>query len=182
MAIIEKNDVVFAAIDFQEKLLPAMKDPEALETTVIKLIKGIRSFRTIPVIVTQQYTKGLGPTTAPVAEALGDFEPIDKTSFSALGQPAFTDALEATGRKTVLVCGIECHICVLQTVVELISRGYRVYVAQDCVASRKESDSRCGLERMAAAGAVITTYESILYELLREAKAENFKEISAIVK
>lgn len=179
--MINREDAVLVAIDFQEKLMPAMSDPERLSETVVKLAKGICALE-IPVLVTQQYTKGLGPTVAPVAEALGDFEPIDKTSFSAMGEPAFVQALTDAGRKTVILMGIEAHICVQQTAIELIERGYDVYVIQDCIASRKESDNLCSQKRMAAAGAVITTYESVLYELLRGAKADGFKAVSAIVK
>ncbi|MCQ4636757.1 hydrolase [Anaerovorax odorimutans] len=181
MSLIKREDALLAAIDFQEKLMPAMADPKTLEATAVKLAKGIRALD-IPILVTQQYTKGLGATIQPIAEALGDFEPIDKTSFSAMGEPAFAEALDATGKKTVILMGIEAHICVQQTAIDLIDRGYGVYVIQDCIASRKESDNLCGQQRMAAAGAVITTYESVLYELLRGAKADGFKAVSAIVK
>lgn len=181
MSLIKREDALLVAIDFQEKLMPAMADPKTLEATVIKLAKGIGAMD-IPVLVTQQYTKGLGSTVRPIAEALGDFEPIDKTSFSAMGEPTFVQALTAAGKKTVILMGIEAHICVQQTAIDLIDRGYSVYVIQDCIASRKESDSLCSQQRMAAAGAVITTYESVLYELLRGAKADGFKAVSAIVK
>lgn len=181
MSLINRNDTVLIAIDFQEKLMPAMADPAALEAVVVKLAEGAKVLE-IPVIVTQQYTKGLGPTVPSIAEALGDFEPIDKITFSAMGQPEFVQALENSGRKTVILIGIEAHICVQQTALELLEQGYRVYVVRDCIASRKESDSLCSQQRMAGAGAVITTYESVLYELMRGAKADGFKAVSAIVK
>ncbi|MCB6993343.1 hydrolase [bacterium 210820-DFI.6.37] len=181
MSMIQRDDAVLVAVDFQTKLMPAMADPQTLEETVVRLAKGAKALK-IPVIVTQQYTKGLGPTTAPIAEALGDFEPVEKLTFSAMGEPAFLRALEASGRKSVILIGIEAHICVQQTALELMEKGYSVYVIQDCVASRKESDYLCSQKRMAAAGAVITTYEAVLYELLRGAKAEGFKAVSAIVK
>lgn len=181
MSMIQRDDAVLVAVDFQTKLMPAMADPQTLEETVVRLAKGAKALK-IPVIVTQQYTKGLGPTTAPIAEALGDFEPVEKLTFSAMGEPAFLRALEASGRKSVILIGIEAHICVQQTALELMEKGYSVYVIQDCIASRKESDYLCSQKRMAAAGAVITTYEAVLYELLRGAKAEGFKAVSAIVK
>lgn len=181
MNIIDRNDAVLAAIDFQTKLMPAMADREKLEEAAVKLIKGLGVLK-VPAIVTQQYTKGLGPTVSPIAEALGDYEPIEKTTFSAMEEPDFVKALEQSGKKTVILIGIEAHICVQQTALQLMDRGYSVYVIQDCIASRKESDNLCSQQRMAAAGAVITTYESILYELLKGAKAEGFKAISAIVK
>ena len=181
MSLIKREDALLLAIDFQEKLMPAMAEPSKLEDTVVKLAKGIQALN-IPVLVTQQYTKSLGATVQPIARALGPFVPIDKTSFSALGEPNFVQALEAAGKQTVILIGIEAHICVQQTALDLIERGYSVYVIQDCIASRKESDSLCSQQRMAAAGAVITTCESVLYELLRGARADGFKAISALVK
>lgn len=181
MSMIHRDDAVLAAIDFQTKLMPAMADSEKLEAAAVKLIKGLTALQ-VPAIVTQQYTKGLGPTVDPIAEALGDYEPIEKITFSAMEEPEFVKALEGTGKKSVILAGIEAHICVQQTALHLLDRGYSVYVIQDCIASRKESDNLCSQQRMAAAGAVITTYESILYELLKGAKADGFKAISAIVK
>lgn len=181
MNLIKQDDAVLAAIDFQTKLMPAMADRERLEAAVVKLIKGLKVLD-VPAIVTQQYTKGLGPTIPSVAEALGEYEPIDKTAFSAMEEPDFVKALEQSGKKSVILIGIEAHICVQQTALQLIDSGYSVYVIQDCIASRKESDNLCSQQRMAAAGAVITTYESILYELLKGAKADGFKAISAIIK
>ena len=179
--MIMRDDAVLVAVDFQTKLMPAMADPETLEKTVIRMAQGIKALE-VPVIVTQQYTKGLGPTVTPIAEALGSFEPVEKTTFSAMAEETFVRALENSGRKSVILIGIEAHICVQQTALELLEQGYSVYVIQDCVASGKESDCLCSLNRMAAAGAVITTYEAVLYELLRGAKAEGFKAVSAIVK
>lgn len=181
MSLIKKEEAVLVAIDFQTKLMPAMADADALEETAVKLIKGIRILD-IPVLVTQQYTKGLGPTTEKIGDALGDYKPIEKITFGAMGTPDFVDALEKTGKKSVILIGIEAHICVQQTALQLLDAGYQTYVIQDCIASRKDTDRMCSQQRMAAAGAIITSYEAILYELMRGAKAEGFKAISAIVK
>ena len=181
MSLIKKEDAVLAVIDLQTKLLPAMANPEPLQETVVKLIKGIRVLG-VPVLVTQQYTKGLGPTVPTVAEVLGSFSPIEKMTFSAMGEPDFARALAETNRKTVILIGIETHICVQQTALQMAEDGYNVYIIRDCVASRKEEDNLCSQQRMAAAGIVVTTYESVLYELMRGAKADGFKAISAIVK
>lgn len=181
MSMIRRDDAVFVAVDFQTKLMPAMEDADTLEKTVLKLAQGIRVLG-IPVLVTQQYTKGLGPTIDSLTQVLGDFEPVEKITFSAMAEERFVQALEQTQKKSVILAGIEAHICVEQTALELIEEGYSVYVIQDCIASRKESDNLCSQQRMAAAGAVITTYEAILYELLRGAKADGFKAVSAIVK
>lgn len=181
MSRICKEDALLVAIDVQEKLLPAMNRSEELERQTVKLIKGMRILG-IPVFVTQQYTKGLGATTAPVAEALGEFSSIEKLTFSAMAEPEFERAICDTQRKTVILCGIESHICVLQTALDLLEQGYHVFVVQDCIGSRKDSDNLCSQARMTAAGATMTTYESVLYEIMKGAKAEGFKAISAIVK
>ena len=175
------NDSVLVVVDCQTKLMPAINNTEELEKTVVKLAKGIRVLG-VPVVVTQQYTKGLGPTTDDICEALGGFEPVEKTTFSAMGCPEFAEAMAAAGRKNVIMTGTETHICVEQTALDLLDAGYNVYLVQDCVGSRKDNDKNIACQRMAAAGAVVTTYEAVLYELLKGAKAEGFKAISAIVK
>lgn len=178
---IEKEDAVLVVIDLQEKLMPAIEDTSQLEATIVKLISGTKVLG-IPTLVTQQYTKGLGETVNSIAGALGEYQPIDKFTFSSLQTEAFAEALKATGKKTVIICGVEAHICVQQTSLELLEAGYDVFVVADCVGSRQGSNCQIALNRMAQAGAVITTYESVLYELLRSAKAEGFKQISNIVK
>lgn len=181
MSLIKREDAVLAAIDFQTKLMPAMVDPDTLEASAIRLAKGMQALE-IPVLVTQQYTKGLGPTIETISDALGDYEPIEKLTFSAAAEPAFMDALQKLGKKTVILMGIEAHICVQQTALQLLEGGYNVYVIQDCIASRKEQDNLCAQNRMAAAGAVITTGEAVLYEILGGARADGFKAVSALVK
>ena len=181
MALINKDDTVFIAIDFQEKLMPVMSGKEELEDKVCRLAEGMKALG-IPHIVTQQYTKGIGETIPSVAAALGEFEAIDKTSFSCLGNEEFVRQLNEIGRKTAVVCGIEAHICLQQTVLQLLDEGYTVYVPADCASSRSETDKIWSFARMGEAGAIMTTYEAILYELLRGAKAPEFKAVSKIVK
>ena len=178
---LHKEDTVFVVIDFQEKLMPVMHDREVLEDRVCRLASGMKKLG-IPHIVTQQYTRGIGQTIPSVAEAVGKFTPIDKTTFSCMGNEEFRNALEETGRHTAVVCGIESHICLQQTVLHMLAKGYRVYVPVDCASSRSEQDKIWSIDRMGKAGAVMTTYEAILYELLGDAKAEEFKAISKIVK
>ena len=181
MKLIDREDTLFVVIDFQEKLMPVMHEREILEDRVCRLANGMKKLG-IPHIVTQQYTKGIGETIPSIAEAIGKFTPIDKTSFSCMGNEEFVSKLEEADKGTVVACGIESHICLQQTVIQLLAKGYRVYVPVDCVSSRSESDKAWSLERMKEAGAITTTYEAILYELLRDAKAEEFKAISKIVK
>ena len=188
---LRKEDAVMVGIDFQERLMPAMKGNEELEAAAVKLIKGCRVLG-VPVVMTQQYTKGLGPTipaiTAALTESMGEdaaaagFYTIEKTSFSAMGESAFVEALEKLGRKTVIIAGIEAHVCVQQTVIDLLEKGYTIFVANDCIASRSNTDKKYAQRRMGDAGAVGTTFESILFELLGGAKEPGFKQISAIVK
>jgi len=181
MSMLTRNDTLFVVIDFQEKLMPAMSDREKLEEKTIRLCKGMNVL-SVPVIVTQQYTKGIGPTIDSIAEAIGEFDPVDKTTFSCMRNNEFKQQLKAADKKNVVVCGIESHICVQQTVIQLLEEGYNVYVAADCVSSRSPEDKMWSIARMGEAGAVITTYEAILYEILEGSKEEGFKAISAIVK
>lgn len=181
MSLLNRDDTLFLAIDFQEKLMPVMSNLPELERTVVKLTSGMKELG-IPMIVTQQYTKGLGETVPAVAEIIGEFEPVEKTSFSCLGCPDFVERLEASGKKSIVVCGIEAHICVQQTVLELLERGYNVHLAVDCISSRDEMNKMWAITRMGEAGAKLTTYEAVLYELMRTSKADGFKAISKIVK
>lgn len=178
---IHKEDAVLVLIDFQERLMPAMENNEELAATVVKLIKGCNIME-IPKLVTQQYTKGLGATIQDIHEALGKYCPIEKTSFSAMGEPAFAEALEKTGRKTIILAGVESHVCVQQTALDLLEKGYNVFLAADCVSSRQGSDKKYALKRMAQAGAFLTTYEAVLFELCGGSRQPGFKEISALVK
>lgn len=178
---IKKENTILTAIDFQEKLLPAMFEADKVEAAAVKLAAGLDVLG-VPKLVTTQYAKGLGATVAPVAEALGDFEPIDKSSFSAWKNEEYKSALEESGRRTVILVGIETHICVEQTALDLLENGYTVFVPADCVQSRNPINKELSLRRMEAAGVVITCWESILYELLGSSRAAEFKAISAIVK
>ncbi|GAB1475782.1 hydrolase [Bacillota bacterium] len=178
---INREEAVLVLVDFQERLMPAMKGHGDLEEAVVKLVKGCRILE-VPILVTQQYTKGLGPTIPRIHEALGDYEPVEKTAFSAMGEPVFKEVLKKTGRKTVILAGIEAHVCVLQTALDLIDAGYTVFLVNDCVASRSNSDRKFAQRRIAESGAVGTTYESVLFEILKGAREEGFKEISSLVK
>ena len=178
---IEKDDAIFVAIDFQEKLMPAMADKEELEKKIVKLASGMKVLG-IPTIVTQQYTKGLGATIPSVAEALGEFTPIDKTTFSCLKNEEFVSQLESLDRGTVILAGIEAHICVEQTAIQLLEDGYEVALVTDCIQSRDPRNKDIAIERMIQAGVIPTSFESVLYELLGGAKAPEFKAISALVK
>jgi len=178
---IRKEDAVLVLIDFQEKLMPAMKDPEELEEVTEKLIRGCRILG-VPALVTQQYTKGLGHTVPRLCEVIGSFEPIEKTAFSAMGEPAFVEALKTCGRKTVILAGIESHVCVQQTALDLLEAGFSVFLVTDCISSRSKNDRKYAVLRMADSGVLRTTCEAVLFELCGGAREPGFKEISALVK
>ena len=178
---IERDDAICVLVDFQEKLVPAMHDARTVEENAVRLAKGMNVLG-VPILVTQQYTRGLGETVRPVAEAIGEFCPIEKTSFSCMGEEIFAQTIEASTRGTVILAGIEAHICVEQTALDLIREGYRVALVTDCIQSRNPQNKERTIQRLAQEGVVVTTYESVLYELLGSAKAPEFKAISAIVK
>lgn len=178
---LKREDAVLVMIDFQERLMPAMRDHEDLEESVCKLVEGIRTLD-VPIVVTQQYTKGLGPTIPAITEALGAFSPIEKTDFSAAGELNFLEALNETGKTSIILCGIEAHVCVAQTALILLELGYDVFLVEDAVSSRDKKDKKTAIKRMVQAGARPVTVEAVLFELLGSAKAAEFKEISRIVK
>lgn len=178
---INREEAVLVLIDFQERLMPAMENPEELKDNVVKLVLGC-DILDVPMLVTQQYTRGLGPTVSEINDALGEYEAIEKTAFSAMGEPEFVDKLKAAGKKSVILIGIETHVCVQQTAIDLLESGYSVFIVSDCMSSRKSNDKENGLSRMVASGAIITTAESVLFELLKDAKNEYFKAISSLVK
>jgi Amidases related to nicotinamidase len=176
------EDTMALVIDFQERLVPVMDNKEQLIHNTQILLKGLQALN-IPMVVTQQYTKGIGMTVPELAEVFGDsFEYNDKVSFSCAEDEELFAKIVDNGKKNIIVCGIEAHICVLQTVIDLIAKGYNVILVEDCVGSRKDSDRLVGIKRAIAEGAIPTTYESILFELTRVAKSDVFKQISKLIK
>jgi nicotinamidase-related amidase len=179
--MIPRENVVAVVVDIQERLFPHIHEHDRLAVNVKKLIKGLKILK-VPLIVTQQYTKGLGQTITPVAEALGEFEPLEKVTFSCYGDPDFVNILSASGKNHIILMGIETHVCVMQTAMDLLDIGYEVIIIEDCVSSRRLNDKQVALKRMRDDGVIITTYESILFELLNVAGTEEFKAISNLVK
>lgn len=176
------QDSLALIIDFQERLMPVInKSDELLHNTEI-LIKGLKALN-IPMVVTQQYTKGIGMTVPIIREAIGEeFTYYDKLTFSCAENEEILSQIAGSGKKNIVICGIETHICVLQTVINLIDKGYNVILVEDCVGSRKESDRQVGIKRAMKEGAIPASYESILFELTRVAKTDVFKEISRLIK
>ena len=168
-------------IDIQGKLSQLMHRKEALFENVQKLIKGVQILE-IPIIVTEQYPKGLGPTIPEIAALFPNFKPIPKVAFSCCGDEGFQRELLAVNRRQILICGIETHVCVYQTTVDLLASGYEVEVVADVVSSRMAENREIALQRMRDEGARITSVEMVLFELMRVAEGPKFKEVSQIVK
>jgi nicotinamidase-related amidase len=178
---LDAANTVLLLIDFQERLFPVMHDKEKLLKNVIKLIKGAKVLE-IPIVLTEQYPKGLGPTIPEIKELIPEIKPVEKVCFSCTDEAAFNQALEGLKRKQVLIAGIEAHICVYQTAMALGRLGYEVQPVGDCVASRDPENRLAALFKMGAAGVSLTTTEMALFELLKVAQGDKFKQISAIVK
>ncbi len=174
---IEREHAAAMIIDFQEKLVPAIAGHEELMERVRILLKGLKALR-IPMVVTQQNTKGLGMSAPDIWEASGVEDYQDKMDFSGLSvaEPFIR------GKRYILVCGMEAHCCVLQTVIDLAAAGYVPVLITDCIGSRKAADLKMAVERARQEGAVLTTYEAILFELLKTAETPLCKEILRLVK
>jgi len=178
---ISEDNAVALIIDVQERIFPAIAEYEKLEKKLSQLVQGMKILE-IPLFVTEQYVKGLGPTIPSLAALFGDLERIEKSSFSCVDEPRFIMNLASSGKEYVIIAGIESHVCVLQTVIDLIGNGYHPVVAEDCVSSRNPNDKKVAIARMQHEGAIVTTCESILFELLRYSGTEKFKAISRLVK
>ncbi len=178
---ITKENTIGLIIDIQERLFPAMFEKESLLKNTLVLIQGLKELQ-IPLIVTQQYSKGLGETIQEIKSVIPDFGFIEKRGFSCCDEPVFMESLKKTEAKNVIICGIESHVCVLQTAVDLKEAGYNPVVVMDCVSSRIPASIEIAKERFRLEGIIMTSAESILFELTRSSAAPEFKAISNLVK
>ena len=171
-----------AVIDVQESFRPHIPDFAELAARVALVAHAARLLG-VPVVVTEQYPKGLGRTAPEITAVLPDgFEPVEKTAFSSCGAQEFVARLEEVGTRHVLICGIEAHVCVNQTTHDLLARGFQVHLLTDCVASRAEHNKQIGLSKMFRSGALPSSTELALFELLRDARHEQFKAIQKLIK
>jgi nicotinamidase-related amidase len=175
---LEAERCALLVVDIQEKLLPPIFQKEQLVRNAKLLIRAAGVLK-IPAIVSTQYAKGLGETVTEVASLLPETEAIDKNLFSCFGSEVFCTLLKRLpgNRNTLLLCGMESHICVMQTALAALREGYIVHVASDAVSSRTEWNWKIGLERMSAAGAVISSTEMMIYELMGSSASPAFKEM-----
>jgi len=176
-----KENTIGLIIDIQEKLFPFIYENQQLAINVQKLIEGLHILQ-IPLLVTEQYPKGLGPTISKLSHLVQRTEPVEKNSFSCCDEQRFNDSMAKQGRRNIIICGIETHVCVEQTVLDLLENGYQPVVIENCVSSRKLEDKDIAIKRMRMEGVIITSYEAILFELCRFSGTEQFKALSKIIK
>lgn len=182
---IKADSAVLVVIDIQQRLSAVM--PEDVLQEMVKntgILWDAAQVLGVPVLVTEQYPRGLGETLPPLeARVLAqDLQKVTKTAFSCCGEPAFMDKLNALQRRDVILCGEETHVCVLQTALDLLEAGYRVFVAADAVCSRKILHWHLALDEMRQAGCVVEPVESLLFKMLEQAGSEEFKAISRLVR
>lgn len=175
------EDTMALVVDYQEKLLPVIDHSEDLKKRSVILLKGLKALG-VPMVMTQQYTRGIGMTVSEIQEAVGSGDYFDKLTFSCFEDEAIRKKILQQGKKTILVCGIEAHICVLQTCIDLKTAGFLPVLVTDCVGSRRESDRQVALMRARSEGILLTTTESVLFELMKKAGSPVFKEISRLIK
>ena len=179
--MITSTDTALILVDVQAKLLPAMHAREALLDNLKRLVQGVRILG-VPILWTEQNPSGLGPTLPEIADLLPQQKPVSKFSFSCCGSEQFRKELKALNRRNMLIAGIESHVCVYQTAADLVNLQCEVQVVSDAVASRTPENKLIGLEKSKSVGACLTSTETVLFELLKDANSEKFKEIIKIVK
>ncbi len=180
--ILDPKQTVLVVIDMQEAFRSAIPDFALITQKTSIAIRGSYLLK-IPIIVTEQYPKGLGITVEELKLSLPDnLEAIEKTTFSACGSALFLEKLESINAKQIVICGIEAHICVNQTVHDLLEKGYQVHLLQDCISSRSTHDKHTAFEKMKGSGAIPSNVEMALFELMIDSKHEQFKAIQQLVK
>ncbi len=178
--VLDRDDCILLVIDIQERLMAAMGRAEETIAASGRLIEGCSALQ-VPMLVTEQYPKGLGPTVPSMRSKLppGRFE---KLSFNCCREEGFLESLAEHGMRQVLICGSEAHVCVLQTCMGLLEAGYNVHVASDAVCSRSDDDRDTAFQSMRQAGAVVSSTETALFQLLKAAGTEEFKTVSGLIR
>ncbi len=179
--LLDREDTLLVVVDIQERLAAVMEQKDRVVANCLHLIEAAKLLG-IPLVVTEQYPKGLGPTVPEIRDAVPSYAPLEKIDFSCCGEQSFSDRISQSGRRKLIVCGMETHVCVLQTVLDLLRQGYIVHVVDDAVCSRKNENYRTALELMRSAGAIISCTETVLFQLLKKAGTDEFKTISKRIK
>lgn len=178
---LNKDNAALIIIDVQERLANIMKIKDEVVKNCVHLIE-LSKMLTIPIVLTEQYPKGLGQTIAEIRDALPLYQPIEKLTFSCCEEPNFLNEIKKLNKKTIILAGMETHICVLQTCIGLLEEGFNVHLVSDAVCSRAKANYKTAIEFMRDAGAVITCTETVLFQLLKVAGTEEFKAISKRIK
>jgi nicotinamidase-related amidase len=178
---LDKNNTALVIIDIQERLAAAMKVRDDVVKNCLHLIE-LSKMLNIPVVVTEQYPKGLGQTVPEIKEQLPSYQPIEKLTFNCCEEPNFLNEIKKLDKKSLILTGMETHICVLQTCIGLLKEGFDVHLVRDAVCSRAKENWKTGIEFIRNAGAVITCTETVLFQLLKVAGTEEFKVISKRIK
>ncbi len=179
--ILDNTRAVLVVVDLQDALLKVIFERERVVSNAVRLIEAAKVL-SVPTLVTLQYAQKLGDCTQAVADALTHDERFDKMSFSCLGSWEFVEALERTGRRQVILVGVETHVCINQTAHDLLQNGYCVHVVKDAVSSRTAENWSVGIEKMSDSGCLITSTETAIFELVRDASRPEFKQILPLVK
>ena len=179
--MLEPARAVFVLVDVQGRLAELMYERSKLFAALVKWTKAMLRLD-VPILWVEQNPARLGPTIPALRELLAELKPIPKLSFSCCVEPAFMNLLQASGRRQVVVAGIEAHVCVFQTAADLIEKEYQVFVAADAVSSRTALNRDIGLQRAAACGAVLTSLEMALFEMLRTAEHPAFRDLQRLIK
>lgn len=179
--MLKANQTILVVVDIQGKLSRLVADREMLVKNVCGLIEGCQVLG-VPAVYTEQIPEKMGSTDPEIEKKLAGVEPVEKNSFSCCGEPRFMDRLTALGRKQILLCGIEAHICVAQTGLDLLAEGYEVHLVTDAISSRESPQTELAVKRLSQAGTVLTSMEMALYELQKVAGGNTFKRILDIVK
>ncbi|MBK8464583.1 MAG: hydrolase [Chloracidobacterium sp.] len=180
--LLQQQNAALIVVDIQEGFRPIIADFDKIAERAARMIRGCRLLD-VPVFVTEHYPKGLGNTAAEIKSLFDDIAGVfEKTAFSSCGAESLVAGLTDKGIKQVMICGLETHICVNQTAHDLLDRGFQVHVLSDCVTSRFEYNRLAGLAKMQRSGAIESSIEMALFELMRDAKHEKFKEIQALIK
>jgi nicotinamidase-related amidase len=179
--LLDKNNAALLIIDIQERLAVAMDKKDQVVRNTLHLVE-LAKMQNIPVVVTEQYPKGLGRTLPEITAALPTYLPIEKVSFNCCGEMSFNEQIKRFSKKKIVIAGMETHICVLQTSVGLIQEGFDVHLVQDAVCSRTKANWKSGVEFIRDAGGVVTNTETVLFQLLGVAGTQEFKTISQRIK
>jgi len=180
--ILNSSSSVLVVIDVQEAFRTVINDLSEIASRISTAVRGMQALG-VPVVITEQYPKGLGPTVEEISMVINADTPIiEKTSFGSCGEPAFVSMLDNMDATQVILCGLETHICVDQTAHGLLENGYDVHLLADCVASRFSKDKETGIAKMTASGVKVSTVEMALFEIMKNSRHEKFKEIQALIK